>query len=57
MFKSFLSNSEIEPEFVYLRGVLGPDICGYITKKVHVILNYKSKNHLIKKEITCKVSN
>lgn len=34
--------------------MFGPDICGYITKKVHVILNYKSKNHLIKKEITCK---
>lgn len=34
---------------------LGPDICGYSTKKVHVIFNYKGKNHLIKKEIKCKV--
>lgn len=34
----------------------GPDICGYSTKKVHVIFNYKGKNHLIKKEIKCKVS-
>lgn len=32
----------------------GPDICGYSTKKVHVIFNYKGKNHLIKKEIKCK---
>jgi calreticulin len=29
----------------------GPDICGYSTKKVHVIFTYKGKNHLIKKEI------
>lgn len=35
--------------------VSGPDICGYSTKKVHVIFNYKGKNHLIKKEIKCKV--
>ena len=33
----------------------GPDICGYSTKKVHVIFNYKGVNHLIKKEIKCKV--
>jgi hypothetical protein len=32
----------------------GPDICGPGTKKVHVIFNYKDKNHLIKKEIRCK---
>lgn len=35
--------------------VSGPDICGYSTKKVHVIFNYKGTNHLIKKEIKCKV--
>ncbi|XP_051893544.1 calreticulin 3a [Pristis pectinata] len=34
--------------------MFGPDICGYLTKKVHVIFNYKGKNHLIKKEIKCK---
>ncbi|XP_043946667.1 calreticulin-3 [Protopterus annectens] len=34
--------------------MFGPDICGYGTKKVHVILNYKDKNNLIKKEIKCK---
>jgi len=34
--------------------MFGPDICGYSTKKVHVIFNYKGKNHLIKKDIRCK---
>ncbi|XP_038239610.1 calreticulin-3 isoform X3 [Dermochelys coriacea] len=33
----------------------GPDICGSETKKVHVILNYKSKPHPMKKRIRCKV--
>jgi calreticulin len=32
--------------------MFGPDICGH-TKKVHVIFNYKGKNHLIKHEIPC----
>ena len=32
---------------------LGPDICGYSTKKVHVIFTYNGKNLLIKKEIKC----
>lgn len=31
--------------------MFGPDICGSSTKKVHVIFNYKGKNHLIKKNI------
>lgn len=31
--------------------MFGPDICGTSTRKVHVIFNYKGKNHLIKKEI------
>uniref|UniRef100_A0A0K0DDP7 Calreticulin n=1 Tax=Angiostrongylus cantonensis TaxID=6313 RepID=A0A0K0DDP7_ANGCA len=34
--------------------MFGPDICGS-TKKVHVIFSYKGKNHLIKKDIRCKV--
>jgi len=34
--------------------MFGPDICGYSTKKVHVIFNYKGKNHLINKDIKCK---
>jgi len=33
--------------------MFGPDICGYSTKKVHAIINYKGKNHLITKEVTC----
>jgi len=32
--------------------MFGPDICG-ATKKVHVIINYKGKNHLVKKDIPC----
>ncbi|GFH30379.1 uncharacterized protein HaLaN_29226 [Haematococcus lacustris] len=31
--------------------MFGPDICGYATKKVHVILTYKGTNYLIKKDI------
>jgi len=34
--------------------MFGPDICGYSTKKVHVIFNYKGTNLLTKKEIKCK---
>jgi calreticulin len=34
--------------------MFGPDICGYSTKKVHVIFNYNGKNLLVKKEIKCK---
>jgi calreticulin len=34
--------------------MFGPDICGYSTKKVHVIITYKGKNLLIKKDIKCK---
>ena len=33
--------------------MFGPDICGYSTKKVHVIFNYKGQNLLTKKEIKC----
>jgi len=31
--------------------MFGPDICGYSTKKVHLIYTYKGKNHLIKKNV------
>jgi len=34
--------------------MFGPDYCGPSTRKVHVIFNYKGKNHLIKKTITPK---
>lgn len=40
--------------FIFL--VIGPDICGPGTKKVHVIFNYKGKNLLTKKDIRCKVN-
>uniref|UniRef100_A0A0C9S783 Calreticulin n=1 Tax=Wollemia nobilis TaxID=56998 RepID=A0A0C9S783_9CONI len=33
--------------------MFGPDICGYATKKVHAILNYKEKNYPIKKDVPC----
>lgn len=32
--------------------MFGPDICGS-TRKIHVIFNYKGKNHLIKKDVPC----
>lgn len=41
---------------LYLWARSGPDICGPGTKKVHVIFNYKGKNHLINKDIRCKVT-
>ena len=31
--------------------MFGPDICGFSTKKVHVIFTYKGKNYLINKDI------
>jgi len=34
--------------------MFGPDICGYSTKKVHVIFRYNGENHLVKKDIKCK---
>jgi len=33
--------------------MFGPDICGFSTKKVHVILTKDGKNHLTKKDIPC----
>ena len=34
--------------------MFGPDICGYSTKKVHVIFTHKEMNYLIKKDIPAK---
>ena len=31
--------------------MFGPDICGYSTRKIHVIITYKGKNYLIKKDL------
>uniref|UniRef100_A0A3Q1JDP8 Calreticulin n=2 Tax=Anabas testudineus TaxID=64144 RepID=A0A3Q1JDP8_ANATE len=53
VFPSDLDQADMHGESSYYL-MFGPDICGYSTKKVHVIFNYKGKNHLIKKEIKCK---
>ncbi|CAH8498231.1 unnamed protein product [Dicrocoelium dendriticum] len=53
-----LLNSKVDPNQFYGDSpylfMFGPDICGYSTKKVHAIFNYKGRNHLIKKEVRCK---
>ncbi|XP_074120742.1 calreticulin-like [Sminthopsis crassicaudata] len=36
--------------------MFGPDICGMGNNKVHVILNYKGKNHEINKTIKCRIN-
>uniref|UniRef100_A0A3Q2P9Y4 Calreticulin n=1 Tax=Fundulus heteroclitus TaxID=8078 RepID=A0A3Q2P9Y4_FUNHE len=53
VFPSDLDQTDMHGDSSYYI-MFGPDICGYSTKKVHVIFNYKGKNHLIKKEIKCK---
>ncbi|XP_024260950.1 calreticulin 3b [Oncorhynchus tshawytscha] len=53
VFPSTLDQAEMHGDSQYYI-MFGPDICGYSTKKVHVIFNYKGKNHLIKKEVKCK---
>lgn len=53
LFSSDLDQKNMHGESPYYI-MFGPDICGYSTKKVHVIFNYKGKNLLIKKEIRCK---
>ncbi|TNN61734.1 Calreticulin [Liparis tanakae] len=53
IFPSDLDQSNMHGDSQYYI-MFGPDICGYSTKKVHVIFNYKGQNHLIKKDIKCK---
>lgn len=53
IFPSTLDQADMHGDSQYYI-MFGPDICGYSTKKVHVIFNYKGKNHLIKKDIKCK---
>ncbi|KAL1495055.1 hypothetical protein ABEB36_010535 [Hypothenemus hampei] len=53
VFDCSLKPEDLHGETPY-RLMFGPDICGPGTKKVHVILNHKDKNHLINKEIRCK---
>ncbi|XP_015910806.2 calreticulin [Parasteatoda tepidariorum] len=53
IFDCSLKQTDMHGETPYLI-MFGPDICGPVTKKVHVIFNYKGKNLLINKEIRCK---
>jgi calreticulin len=53
VFDCSLDPEQMHGESPYLI-MFGPDICGPGTKKVHVIFNYKGKNHLIKKDVRCK---
>ncbi|GAV03160.1 hypothetical protein RvY_13628 [Ramazzottius varieornatus] len=53
VFPSDLDQKDLHGDSPYLL-MFGPDICGPGTKKVHVIVNYKGTNHLIKKNIRCK---
>ncbi|KAJ3599633.1 hypothetical protein NHX12_033589 [Muraenolepis orangiensis] len=53
LFPSGLNEEDLHGDSVY-NIMFGPDICGPGTKKVHVIFNYKGKNHLINKDIRCK---
>nr|CAH0108977.1 unnamed protein product [Daphnia galeata] len=50
LFDCSLQQDDMHGDSPYLI-MFGPDICGPSNKKVHVIFNYKGKNHLIKKEI------
>ncbi|KAM4722924.1 calreticulin-like [Rhinophrynus dorsalis] len=53
LFPAELNQEQMNGESQYYI-MFGPDICGTIHEKVHVIFNYKEKNHLIKKDIKCK---
>ncbi|XP_077463036.1 calreticulin [Stigmatopora argus] len=53
VFPSDLKQEGMHGDSVY-NIMFGPDICGPGTKKVHVIFNYKGKNHLVNKDIRCK---
>ncbi|TSN76567.1 Calreticulin [Bagarius yarrelli] len=53
LFPSGLKQEEMHGDSTY-NIMFGPDICGPGTKKVHVIFNYKGKNHLINKDVRCK---
>nr|5HCA_A Chain A, Calreticulin,Calreticulin [Entamoeba histolytica HM-1:IMSS]5HCA_B Chain B, Calreticulin,Calreticulin [Entamoeba histolytica HM-1:IMSS]5HCA_C Chain C, Calreticulin,Calreticulin [Entamoeba histolytica HM-1:IMSS]5HCB_A Chain A, Calreticulin [Entamoeba histolytica HM-1:IMSS]5HCB_B Chain B, Calreticulin [Entamoeba histolytica HM-1:IMSS] len=49
--KSIESEEKFTPESEY-NIMFGPDVCGG-SKRTHVIMNYKGKNNLIRKEIKC----
>ncbi|VDP89340.1 unnamed protein product [Echinostoma caproni] len=52
-----LFGSDLDPKDIHgdapYKLMFGPDICGYSTKKVHVVIPYKGKNHLHKEEVPC----
>jgi len=53
LFPSTLDGEKMDGESTY-NVMFGPDICGYSTKKVHVIFGHEGENLLTKKEITAK---
>ncbi|TPP66550.1 Calreticulin [Fasciola gigantica] len=52
LFGSDLDPTDIHGESPY-KLMFGPDICGYSTKKIHVVIPYNGKNHLYKEEVSC----
>ncbi|KAG8436912.1 hypothetical protein GDO86_007847 [Hymenochirus boettgeri] len=53
LFSADMNQEQMNAESQYLI-MFGPDICGTIHEKVHIIFNYKDKNHLMKRNVTCK---
>ncbi|KAE8610166.1 hypothetical protein XENTR_v10012039 [Xenopus tropicalis] len=53
LFPADMNQEQLSSESQYYI-MFGPDICGTIHEKVHIIFNYKGENRLIKKNITCK---
>ncbi|XP_062509409.1 calreticulin-like [Corticium candelabrum] len=53
IFPSSLDQTKMHGDSPY-NIMFGPDICGYSTKKVHVIFNYNGNNLLTTKDIKCK---
>lgn len=49
-------DKEIESSSYIYFFFVGPDICGFDIKKVHVILHFKNQYHSNKKSIRCKVN-
>lgn len=53
LFECNLDQEQLHGDSEY-KIMFGPDICGPVTRRVHVIFNYKGKNLLINKDIKCK---
>ncbi|CAG0884847.1 unnamed protein product [Darwinula stevensoni] len=52
VFDCSVNQKKLDGDSPYLV-MFGPDICGPMTRKVHVIFSYKGKNLLTKKSISC----